>query len=777
MNIQNVLAEYDSMFGNYTLKEIEGFLLKNMSEARFKSEHQELVTLLNEAIGFYRDTTQKEKALKLCGELIELLAMLELEGSIPYATSLLNIANAFRAFGLHKEAVQLFEKVEDIYGNHFSKEDFMYASLYNNWALAYQESTEYEKAAEMLKKALKIVDLYKDAVIPQATTRTNLASSLLGIGTESAYAEAVNHLSKALDIFEKDGGKDFHYGAALVAMGDAYSYKEDYVKAVKYYEAGMTEVEKHTGKNENYARVQEKYEFASKMCKERNLWVSNLEKSKRFYETYGRPMIEKIFPAYAAKIAVGLVGEGSDCFGFDDEISADHDYAPGFCMWLTDADYRAIGKELQQEYDKLIKSEGRLEYRRGVFSVNMFYNGVLETSCNYEDGVTVDFENIKEHLLATATNGEVFKDDLGVFSKIRKQLLGYYPENVWRRKFAQCIHEFSQYAQSNYSRMMARKDAVTAMICVAKGLESALDLVYMLEKTYAPYYKWKKKGLENSGLAKQVLPILEKIAKNPSQANVWEGYRYSAASVQLEDANVALFEEVAKRILDEMVRKDLVSGNETFLEYYIPQILNGKDMGMIDKVIAEEWSQFDKVQNIGGRADCQDDYETFSIMRKAQYMLWSKEMLESFYEDLVTARDKGWNLITEKYARMMQSTNPLEYARLENDLPVINEDRIKIQEEIIKIQVGWMEDFAKLYPKLSGNMRTIHTSSDTSFNTSYETYLRGELCTYSEKTMILYASFIIGLLNAGRNLAIEVMGNTAKLYGFDSLLEAEQKQS
>ena len=88
-----------------------------------------------------------------------------------------------------------------------------------------------------------------------------------------------------------------------------------------------------------------------------------------------------------------------------------------------------------------------------------------------------------------------------------------------------------------------------------------------------------------------------------------------------------------------------------------------------------------------------------------------------------------------------------------------------------------MEDFAKLYPKLSGNMRTIHTSSDTSFNTSYETYLRGELCTYSEKTMILYASFIIGLLNAGRNLAIEVMGNTAKLYGFDSLLEAEQKQS
>ena len=776
MDIQKVLAEYDSMFGKYTLKEIEGFLLKHLSEARFKSEHEELVTLLNEAIGFYRDTTQKEKALKNCGALMEHLVEMKLEGTIPYATSLLNIANAFRAFDLHNEAVQLFEKVEEIYGNHISKEDFMYASLYNNWALAYQESGEYDKAAEMLRKALKIVDLYKEAIIPQATTRTNLASSLLAIGTESAYQEAVEHLSNALAIFEKDDGKDFHYGAALVAMGDAYSYKENYRKAAEYYKAGMAEVEKHTGKNDNYARVQEKYDFALTMLKNNDTWQSNMDRSKAFYESAGKAMIEKHFPQYVERIAVGLVGEGSDCFGFDDEISSDHDYAPGFCMWLTEKDYQEIGAKLQKEYDQLTSSEGRLGYRRGVFSINQFYSGIMEIAGDYENTLSVDYETCKEHLLATASNGQVFRDDLGVFTKIRNQILKYYPETVWRRKLAQCIHDFAQYAQSNYSRMMARKDTVTAMICVGKGVESALDLVYLLERTYAPYYKWKKKGLENSRLAKQIFPILEKIAENPSQAAVWEGYRYSAASVHLEDANVALFEEVAKRILDEMVRQDLVSGNETFLEYYIPQILEGKNMDMIDKVIAEEWSQFDKVENEGGRADCQDDYETFRIMRKAQYMTWSKEMLESFYADLIAAKNSGWNLIMEKYARMMQSTNPLGYARLEKDLPVINEDRIRIQEEIIKIQVGWMEDFAKLYPKLAGNMRTIRTSSDTSFNTSYETYLRGELCTYSEKTMLLYASFIIGLLKAGRNLAIETMGNTAKMYGFESLKEAEEKQ-
>ena len=96
-----------------------------------------------------------------------------------------------------------------------------------------------------------------------------------------------------------------------------------------------------------------------------------------------------------------------------------------------------------------------------------------------------------------------------------------------------------------------------------------MNIVYLLNRTYAPYYKWKKKGLETSVLAAKLFPILERIAKQPGQMNVWEGYRYSAASVHTEDANVALFEEAAKVILQELIRQNLVSGEETFLEYYI----------------------------------------------------------------------------------------------------------------------------------------------------------------------------------------------------------------
>lgn len=775
MNIEQILADYDAMFGNYELEIIEKFLVNNIEDAKKFGESEILLTLYNEIIGFYRDTTQKEKALVYCRELLLLLKELHLEGTIPYATSFLNIANAFRAFGLCEQALELYETVLEIYQNFLPENDFSYASLYNNWALVYQELGQFEQAVNILIKALSVVDLYPDAIIPQATTRTNLGTSYIGTGTKEAYQKAVFYLSQALDIFEADGGKDFHYGAALVAMGDACSYKKEYETACKYYESGMDEIKKHTGKNENYERVYEKYKFVKEKCKMYSNKKSNLERSRELYECEGKQLIAKLFPEYTDRIAVGMVGEGSDCFGFDDEISMDHDYETGFCMWLTDNDYKKIGDKLQKEYEKLARCENRMKERRGVFSINQFYNQILETSNDYERGCSLDFASLKEYQMASASNGEVFYDSLGLFSEIRNKLLNYYPENIWRKRLAQSIHEFSQYAQSNYSRMMARKDSITSMLCACKAVESVLDLSYLLEHKYAPYYKWKKKGLEHTSFGGRILPILEKIAENPNQSAVWEGYRYSSASIHTADANVSMFEEIAKEILLELKKQNLVDGEELFLEVYIPQILKGKNMDMIEKIILEEWQQFDKVKNEGGRADCQDDFETFSLMRKSQYLTWPRTLLESFYGDLYQARENGWNLIMEKYARMMKSTNPKQYAALEANLPVISDERNQIQEEIIRIQVSWMEEFSKQYPKMSANARSIHTEEDSAFNTSYETYLRGEISTYSEDTFVSYVKFIIGLLKEGRNLAYETMENTAKLYGYASLDTAEQK--
>ena len=196
---------------------------------------------------------------------------------------------------------------------------------------------------------------------------------------------------------------------------------------------------------------------------------------------------------------------------------------------------------------------------------------------------------------------------------------------------------------------------------------------------------------------------------------------------------------------------------------------------MIDKIVQLEWKQFDQVKNEGGRASCQDDFETFAIMRKSQYLTWNEELLNSYYNDLLLAEQNGWNLIMEKYARMMKSTAPEQYMELALTLPSRSEERERITEELVKIQVEWMEQFSKTFPKMAGNARSIHTYEDTAFHTSYETYLRGELGTYGEETFVLYGRFIAKLLKENRNLAYEIMSNTAKLYGYESIEDAEKK--
>ena len=66
--------------------------------------------------------------------------------------------------------------------------------------------------------------------------------------------------------------------------------------------------------------------------------MKGLEIARAFWEEYGKPMMEERFPELLPLVAVGLVGPGSECYGYDDEVSKDHDFEHGFCIWLPDED-------------------------------------------------------------------------------------------------------------------------------------------------------------------------------------------------------------------------------------------------------------------------------------------------------------------------------------------------------------------------------------------------------------------------------------------------------
>ena len=196
-----------------------------------------------------------------------------------------------------------------------------------------------------------------------------------------------------------------------------------------------------------------------------------------------------------------------------------------------------------------------------------------------------------------------------------------------------------------------------------------------------------------------------------------------------------------------------------------------------EHVVRHEWQQFQLTNNEGGRAACQGNWPVFHQMRLSQFLTWNAPLLNSYAHDLDEADAHGRNLITEKYGRMMASTVPEDFHRnIEPYIPRLSDARITAQEQVIGTQLAWADDFRSRYPKLGMAMRVLRTSQDTENVTSFETYLRGELGTYSEQTFRLYETFVAKLQASGRNLTQETIHNTVRLGGFNDLEEAEALQ-
>lgn len=203
----------------------------------------------------------------------------------------------------------------------------------------------------------------------------------------------------------------------------------------------------------------------------------------------------------------------------------------------------------------------------------------------------------------------------------------------------------------------------------------------------------------------------------------------------------------------------------------IREALSEDVLGIVDL----EWGMFDKVQNIGGRADCQDNRPAFYIMRGSQLSAWSREMLESYLQDLREAQAQDRNLLAEKYGYMMEQTNPVEYVQIKDRLPARSEEKLSLIKTLCRQQVRWQEELSEKFPALTGRGRATHSDEDKVWETSFETYLAGELSTYSMRTLHLYMKHMQKQKEDGINMNRRILEKEVELYGYPSLEAAEKR--
>ena len=768
----------DQLFDQNRATDALQYMLEELESAKRCLDDAFCLEIFNELIGYYRQTSEIPQLEQVCREAKETAEKLGLQGTIPYATTLLNIANAYRSIGKSDQSLAAYRETERIYGQQLPQTDMRVAGLLNNMSLLMQEMGKPSEALSMQQRALKI-STENQAGFEIAVTLANLANTYVQL---EQFGEAEEYAKRAIASFEGRNLYDAHYCAALSALGMCEYEAGNLSRARELFERGMQIVENSLGQNLQYQKlkgnrdrclVDGEERVTSDMKEEIDLengkQMNGLEVCRAYYERYGVGLLDQ-FPEYAGKIAIGLAGPGSDCFGYDDELSRDHDWGPDLCIWLTDETYDAIGEQLQAAYDALPMEfmgytrtvSDRGAGRRGVQRISDFFRGLLGTS----DLDQIDYSRVEDYALAAAVNGEVFCDEEGIFTALRARLQQGYPEKIRLLKLAEDAAKVSQCGQYNYQRMLQRGDELTAQLMLADCMRASMKLLHHLNDCYPPHDKWLKRS---------TLSFPEGLAL----VELWEDiYAVRHDGALVEQKLITLGELLA----DWMYAANVISDIDWYLDHHTDEILLKASLAdftneeLVTKIAKLEFRAFDQVKNEGGRAYCQNDWPTFSVMRKSQYLLWNRDMLMQYYYDFHREFSKGHNLITEKYGRMMESTAPERYKELAIYFPELTDEQKRIIEQIVAIQMNMMESFAKEHPNVANNARRLHTYEDNPEDTSYETYLRGEISTYSDKMLQLYGQFVVGCVQNGVNIARATIENTAKLYGYADIEELEKRE-
>ena len=231
--------------------------------------------------------------------------------------------------------------------------------------------------------------------------------------------------------------------------------------------------------------------------------MNGLEIAKGYFEEFGKPMLESEFADILPFLAAGFVGSGSEHYGFDDEISRDHDFEPGFCIFLPDENVvdRKRAFQLERAYAKLPKEYAGITRQR-MSPVGGNRSGVIRTAEFYMKAVgsetgrlsTEQWLRLPDYALAEAVNGEVFFDNYGEFSNIREQLI-CMPDDIKLKRLAGNLLVMAQSGQYNFVRCIKHGEPESAQLACVEFVNAAMRTIFLLQDRYMPYYKWSFRAL------------------------------------------------------------------------------------------------------------------------------------------------------------------------------------------------------------------------------------------------------------------------------------------
>lgn len=654
-NAAQFYSELDEMFANHAGADaIESYLLRKLAEAQAAAEtsaaNEEAnslqLSILNELMGFYRSRGEHAKNQPIIDNALDLAKKMNLAGSEAGTTTLINAATSLRAAGDYDRAEKIYTQALNESAATLGAKNRKLAALHNNLSMLYSETGNTSEAIEELNQALEILQNTStdpDHDIDIAATHTNIALAMLQECTKPSESTnsksdslnaAFKHASTSVRMYVAGNNENQpHYASALAGFAQVQCARGEYAQAAESYSKALDLIAECYGKDsESYAitaeNLRQTRKLAEKVTEEstevfteapteiresakRELptpqsptphITTGMQLAQSYWQTYGKPLLDQPkFARYKNRIAAGLVGHGSECYGFDDEISRDHDFGPGFCLWLTDEDYAEIGADLQDAYDALPQKYAGFDSRNetprakscesskrvGVFHISEFFENITGFPTAPAANEPHLWLSLSESTLAAATNGKIFADPLGEFSKAR-QSFKLMPDDVRISLISRRLGMISQAGQYNFPRMIARKDASAAWLSINEFVRATASLVFLLNNPvtagYLPYYKWQFAALRKlsnrmASRLPEVCGKLESVMRLSSAAcfggdgSGGDGFGEGGKGAGIAQKKVKqIIDSICEDIVRELQYEGLSDCGETFLEWQRPYV-------------------------------------------------------------------------------------------------------------------------------------------------------------------------------------------------------------
>ena len=550
-SIQSLLKQAHTLWRQGNEQGMIDYLEKAIHLCRTQKNDKKLIEILNEYSGSLRNVGRYDDAITAIDESLRLYEKSDTYTPQTYATILINLGNTYREKKSYYEAETHLLKAKEIFQS-VGDTSYAYIGLLNNLSLLYRDTNNYETAHELQLEAVRLLEP-TEYQVPLAISYNNLYEISKHVKGKQELSPQV-YLDKAAYILRREVGTEHPmYAAVLNNRADFEMEQHHYDVALNLYREALPIVKHNYGvESQAHQSVLHNLEYVKDLIKTLQQEVpchrqTGLELGRELAHQVAQD-IELNLPDLAPYMCLALVGTGSECLGFDDAISEDHDFTKR-CQLFLPADIYETNKERLQSYFK--------NYAYGTVQIECI-SEFYQRYTLYPEGPQCEkeFRRVPQDLLCTATNGEVFLDNFGSFTHIRQRLLAYYPEDIRLRKIAYELNQLAQSGQYNLPRMLQRDDTIAASLALHQFVHHYMLLVHLFNKSYAPFYKWLYRH-------SCTLPILGNTVKH--------------GIVELLDAPItdtkSHIDRLCSAIIQELQRNGLSTSPIDFLTYQAKEVI------------------------------------------------------------------------------------------------------------------------------------------------------------------------------------------------------------